>query len=347
MYNILWLDDEFVVNGKAHALKEDLEKNIYLGNKSGETYIEVCASYERFAQYIKSKTPNVVILDIECYNKEDDIQRNESPCASGFCNAKDLAVSLNIPIIVFTGKYNNYNHDFFSYSVQNCAYVLQKIGTTINLYEALFEGYEGKKAVLVGNRYPDYPFFDTLLDHRILPIEGVIPDQLTSTAIQGILNEYELLSKVTERDFKEVQNNNVANIRTIVEYIFNNCLIEDFANAIPFPFGNTPNKAFKFANLNNFTLGLWYQHKPLGNDIIPDEVKLALAYVWDGSCSFLHPIKEIYTPPIFKHVIESLQVKRMIFDSFIIVMKWFTIYKMNNMAPKDWNQLQPISYDLR
>lgn len=347
MYNILWLDDEFVLNGKSHLLKENLEKLILLGNHSDNTVIDVCASYEQYAQCIESKTPNVVILDVECYDKEDDIQMNICPSSSGFFKAKHLADSRKIPVVVFTGTRVCDDHSDFSCAIQSCAYAFEKSKSVVPLYEALFEGYEGKKAVLVGNRYPDYPFFDTLLDHRILPMEGVIPDQLTSTAIQGILNEYELLSKVTEKDFKEVQNNNVANIRTIVEYIFNNCLIEDFANAIPFPFGKSPNQAFKFANLNNLTWGLWSQHKALGNDVIPDEVKLALAYVWDGSCSFLHPIKEIYTPPIFKNVIESLQVKRMVFDSFIIVMKWFTLYKMNNMAPKDWNQLQPISYDLR
>lgn len=344
MYNILWLDDEFVINGKLHDLKKSLEELI-LYNNSDEVVIDVCASYELYAQFIDSKTPNVVILDVECYDKEDDIQMNICPSQSGFFKAKQLADSRKIPVIVFTGTRVCNDHTDFSYAIQSCAYAFEKFKGILPLYEALFEGYDGKKAVLVGNRYPDYPFFDTLLDHRILPMEGVIPNQLTSTAIQGILNEYELLSKVTERDFKEVQNNNIANIRTIVEYIFDNCLKKDFANAIPY--GNPPQGAFRFANFNNFTRGLWSQHKNLGNDVIPDEVKLALAYVWDDSCSFLHPIKEIYTPPIFKHVIESLQVKRMVFDSFIIVMKWFTIYKMNNIAPKDWNQLQPISYDLR
>ena len=343
MYNILWLDDEFVGNKKAFRFKESLERIISNDNPSVEITIEVCASYERFAQYLETKTPNVVILDVECYDKEDDIHRDICPSPSGFFRAKQLADSRKIPVIVFTGTRVCDDSSDFSCSIQNCAYAFEKSKGFIPLYEALFKGYDGKKAVLVGNKYPDYPFFDALLDHNILPINGVIKDQHTDAAISGILKEYEKLIKVNERNFQDEENNNIGNIRTIIEYIFNNFLKRDFAQAIPY--GNY-SRAFRFSNFNNFTLGLWYQHKNLGNETIPDEVKLALAYVWDGSCSFVHTNDGIHTPQIFKSLIDSLQVKRMVYDSFIIVMKWFAIYKINNMKPKEWNQLQ-FNNDIR
>lgn len=39
MYNILWLDDEFVINGKLHDLKKSLEELISYNN-SDDVVIE-------------------------------------------------------------------------------------------------------------------------------------------------------------------------------------------------------------------------------------------------------------------------------------------------------------------
>ena len=340
MYHIIWLDDEFLDNGEkkgnAFEFMDRLKQLIELKEANDKPDIKPCASYEIYEQCIKEKTPHAVILDVECYDKEDDIARKVTPSSDGFYKAKQLADSHQIPVIVFTGtRPEDGSHKDFRSSVQNCAYVLQKMNGVPPLYKALYEGYDGKSAVLVNHRFPDYPFLDQLLNHGYLPCRNVIKDQNTVCALQGILKDYEHLTSLKESDYRNVETNQMGNIRTIIEYIFTYHLKEDFSEAIPF----NDHSPRHFSNMNQFGLGLWLKHVELGNDTIPDEVKLAFLYVWDGSCAYVHASSECYTPPVFESLINSLQVKRMVYDSFVIIMKWFAIYKMEHMKPRNFKQL--------